>query len=68
VIAQALEEGDPVDLRDFYEERAGILEFDGGLPRSDAEYQALAETAVEFGLTVEEVRRLTAQAGTLGDE
>ena len=31
------------DERDHYEERAAILEFDGGLPRADAERRALAE-------------------------
>ena len=28
-------------LRDFYEERAGILEYDAGLPRARAESAAL---------------------------
>jgi len=31
------------DMRDFYEERAAIFEYDGGLSRSDAEAQAFAE-------------------------
>ena len=32
------------DAREFFEERAGILEFDGGLPRPKAERLAWAET------------------------
>ena len=28
------------DAREFFEERAAILEFDGGLSRSDAEHEA----------------------------
>lgn len=32
------------DWRDFYEERAAILEYDGGSPRVAAERMALAET------------------------
>ena len=32
------------DYREFYEERAGIAEFDGGLTRADAEAQARRET------------------------
>ena len=66
--AWALEERDPVDVRDYYEERAGILEFDGQLPRADAERQALAETARDFCLTVEDARRLIARTGAPGDE
>ena len=31
------------NMHDFYEERAAILEYDGGLSRSDAEAQAFAE-------------------------
>ena len=31
------------DVRDFYEERAAIAEYDCGLSRSDAEAQAFAE-------------------------
>ena len=33
----------PPEWADEYEERAGILEFDGGLPREQAETQALKE-------------------------
>jgi hypothetical protein len=32
----------PEDLQELYEERAGIMEFDGGLSRDEAERQALA--------------------------
>ena len=31
------------DLRDRYEERAAIMEFDGGLPRADAEKLAMQD-------------------------
>ena len=31
------------DLRDRYEERAAIMEFDGGLSREDAEHLAMQE-------------------------
>jgi hypothetical protein len=60
---RALEESDPVDVRDFYKERASILEFDGELPRSDAEHQALAETAAALGLSVDQVRQAIEAAG-----
>lgn len=33
----------PPEWAEEYEERAGILEFDGGLPRQQAEIQALRE-------------------------
>jgi len=34
--------------RDAFEERAGILEFDSGLPRIDAERRALADVQRQF--------------------
>lgn len=37
------------DLRDFYEERAGIFEFDGNNDRSLAEALALLEIAKLYG-------------------
>lgn len=37
--------------REFFEERAGILEFDAGLPRAEAERQALAQTREFYGQT-----------------
>ena len=65
MIARALEERglETVDVRDFYEERAGILEFDGGLPRPVAKAAALAECAVEFNLTPDQVRQAIEAAG-----
>ena len=39
----------PDDLRDAYEERAAIMEYDGGLPRERAEAAALAETIPWIG-------------------
>jgi hypothetical protein len=38
----------PDDWRAFFDERAGILEFDGGLPRVEAEDQAFACCLVEW--------------------
>jgi len=37
-------EPDEQDWRDFYEERAAILEYEAGFSRQDAERLALAET------------------------
>ena len=34
----------PDNLREFFEERAGIREFDGGLPREHAEEEAFFDT------------------------
>lgn len=36
------------DWRVFFDERAGIIEFDGGLPRAEAEAQAFACCVVEW--------------------
>jgi hypothetical protein len=36
------------DWQVFFEERAGIIEFDGGLPRAEAEAQAFACCVVEW--------------------
>jgi hypothetical protein len=40
------------DVRDFYEERAAFIGFDCLVPRSEAEQEALIQTAAYFGLTV----------------
>lgn len=37
--------------REFYEERAGIMEFDGGMCREDAEIEAVKLTLIVFGKT-----------------
>lgn len=37
--------------REYFEERAGILEFDSDLPRAEAEREALAQTREFYGLT-----------------
>lgn len=37
--------------REFFEERAGILEFESGLPRVEAEREALAQTREFYDLT-----------------
>lgn len=36
------------EMREFYEERAAIREFDGGQSRGDAEKAAWAETQARF--------------------
>lgn len=49
---------DPQDVRDFYEGRAALIEFDGGAPRRVAEIAAIKQTMIEFGLdrrTVQEI-------------
>lgn len=38
------------DQAEFFQERAGILEFDAGLSRQNAEREALAQTRRHFGL------------------
>ena len=35
--------------REFFEERAGIIEFEGGLSRAEAERRAYLETREHFG-------------------
>jgi len=37
--------------RDFFEERAAIMEFDGGMSRQDAEKEAAKLTLIFFGKT-----------------
>lgn len=39
-ISECLEEG----MREWFEERAGIMEYDGGLSRAEAERRARVET------------------------
>lgn len=39
----------PDELRELFEERAAILEFDGGLERSDADRQAEEYVRTEYG-------------------
>lgn len=39
---------DAGDLRGFYDERAAILEYDGGVPRAAAEMQAFEATVSEW--------------------
>ncbi len=38
------------DQREFFDERAAIIEFDGKIPRADAEQQAAAQTAAHFNI------------------
>jgi hypothetical protein len=45
-------------IRDYFEELAAFLEFDGLLPRNDAVRHALAETAREFDITVDLAARV----------
>jgi hypothetical protein len=39
-LRQPIQAWDPVDWRAFFDERAGIAEYDGGLPRAEAEARA----------------------------
>lgn len=41
---------DPAAVREFYEERAGVFEYEAGLPRAEAEAGALRRTVAHFGL------------------
>lgn len=47
-VARAVAHLDPCQ-REAFEERAGILEYDAGLPRIDAERQALTDVQRRFG-------------------
>ncbi len=38
------------DQREFFDERAAIIEFDGGVPRAGAEQQAAAQTVAHFNI------------------
>ena len=40
---------DPENIKEFYEERAGIREFDGGMSKEAAEKQAFYDTIAFFG-------------------
>ena len=39
------------DIAEFYEERAGVREFDGGYPREEAERLAFQDTIDYYSLT-----------------
>jgi hypothetical protein len=39
------------DITEFYEERAGVREFDGGYPRAEAERLAFQDTINHYSLT-----------------
>jgi hypothetical protein len=55
---------DPTDVRDFYEERAALIEFDGaGISRPRAETLAIHQTAREFKLTTYDVRKILRGGG-----
>ena len=41
------------DAREYFEERSGILEFDGGHPRREAERLAWEETQLYIGRRIE---------------
>jgi len=38
----------PKDYKEFYEERAAIIEFDGGFSRQEAEEKALAQVTSDW--------------------
>jgi hypothetical protein len=48
---------DPEDVREYFEERAAVLEYDHGLPRFQAEVEAVRRTAERYGF--EATRALT---------
>lgn len=50
----------PAEWRELYEERAAIIEFDGRIPRQDAEMAALAEISAQM---TAESALLAGQAG-----
>jgi hypothetical protein len=49
VLLRPTEDGrSPEDWQVFFDERAGVIELDGGLPRAEAEAQAFASCVVEW--------------------
>lgn len=52
-----------IDINEFYNERAAIMEHDGGLPRKLAELEAYKATVANFG-TILEVTRLITTGGS----
>ena len=40
---------DPIDIREYFEERAGVLEFDHNLSRAEAEHEARRRTLARYG-------------------
>lgn len=44
--------------RDAWRERAAIMEYDGGLPRSQAETEAWSLVALEFGTETADAARV----------
>jgi len=77
VVSELLRRLEP-DLRELFEERAGIVEFEGGLPREEAESYALLDvlrrhpwaltgvTVVQFGIGADRCWLLTTAADALG--
>src|SRR5262249_58589 len=47
-LRQPIEAWDPVDWGAFFDERAGIAEYDGGLPRAEAEARAFDCCVAEY--------------------
>jgi len=50
-----------LDLVEWYEERAGLLEYDAGLPRAEAEQEAWTQLEERYS-TEEKVKRCCARA------
>ncbi len=46
---QTAENNDPADWQAYFDERAGIREFDGEMPRDEAEALALQDTIAALG-------------------
>jgi hypothetical protein len=49
-------------IRDHFEERGALIEFDGSVPRPEAEQEALHQTAAYFGLTIPQTKQAILQA------
>src|SRR3954462_270455 len=65
VVSELLQRLEP-DLRELFEERAGIVEFEGGLPREEAESYALLDVIRRhpFALTGVSVVRIDREQET----
>jgi hypothetical protein len=55
------------DWRVFFDERAGIVECDGGLPHAEAEAQAFARCAVAWNGPTVRANPLKSHVGTVAD-
>jgi hypothetical protein len=49
VAGQTVKNNDPADWQAYFDERAGVREFDGEIPRDEAETLALQDTIAALG-------------------